>query len=259
MFLPATCVEKLIFPGYPFFEAILKIDPTHASPWLVSVEMMSRISLSFCRSLALRQRPRAGSWYSLGVRVLSTSGGGSGDKEKTITNRKGDLSQDTAADDIFGVNYEDGDDRMGPESAYPPMYKRDATTGHLTGDVENEMTEDDRRILSASPSEQEDMLLEHLDEHWKQQGDNWASEMGRRVREADMGLNVLGRSPNAQATNELSEDDMMKGDREKAKSHRTGFSHRLTRDEFEGFREYMRKRRSKVSFSWQKFSQTVDD
>ena len=193
--------------------------------------------LSGCRSFTYRVKPLGLKPRRIvQLRFLSTSDGDSGEKDTL----KGGTTDSVKDDDIFGVNYEDGEDRMGPSSDYPPILKRDTTTGRVTGE-ENQMSDKDRSVLSASGSEQEASILGRVEEHWKNQGENWASELGRRVREADMGLNVLGRSPKAQATTEVPNDDMMKKTQAGKRSGR--FSQRLTSEEFESFREYMKTRR----------------
>ena len=118
-------------------------------------------------------------------RFLSSSTGGGGDKD--------------GKDDPFGIKFEDGDDQLGPR--LPPKYKRDAATGKLTGDVEAELTAEERDILRMDPLERDKLVLKRLVKSWEEErtdkatGDPQAmADFARRVRLAKMSLNVLGRS-----------------------------------------------------------------
>jgi small subunit ribosomal protein S18 len=132
-------------------------------------------------------------------------------------------SNDT--DDPFGVNFDDSNNKLGPD--LPPKLVRDTTTGRLTGDVEAEVTEEERRLLD-SPLEQDRILQSRVQEHWKDK----VHEMGERVRESDMGTNVLGRSVKAQMQKEVLEDGSTIGRDD------SGFSIPLTRQEFKTFSKF---------------------
>jgi len=180
-------------------------------------------------------------------RFFSSSDGSGGDDDK----KKNAGADDE--DDIFGVNFDDGDDKLGPTSQLPPKFKRDSATGIMTGEVEHEASAADLETikLATDPATRDRFLQNKVNAYWDKldgykddsdseeanpnKNNQWASEMGRHVRQADMGLNVLGRSTKAQATTEVSREDgsSIKGDD-------TGFSQRLTSDEFESFQAYMK-------------------
>lgn len=131
-----------------------------------------------------------GGLFSSQSRFLSTTGSG-GDKD--------------GRDDPFGIKFEDGDDQLGPR--LPPKYKRDAATGKLTGDVEAELTAEEREILRMDPLERDKLVLQRLVKSWEEEktdkatGDPQAmADFARRVRLAKMSLNVLGRSVQGKLT-----------------------------------------------------------
>lgn len=148
-------------------------------------------------------------------------------------------------EDPFGVNFEDGTDhgKIGPTKHLPPKYKRDATTGRQTGEIEHELTEEEKRVLKADPIQLDKLLSKRVEEHWEASGEadeagesSQLDKLGERIRTADMGLNVLGRSVQAQAAKEQLEDGSELG------RDGSGFSQNLTADEFSAFSTYMKKK-----------------
>ena len=126
-------------------------------------------------------------------RFLSSTGSGGDDG-----NNKDDETT-ASASDPFGLSFEDGDDQLGPR--LPPKYKRDAATGKLTGDIEAELTAEEREILRMDPLQRDKLILQRLVKSWEEEktdeatGDPKAlADFARRVRLAKMSLNVLGRS-----------------------------------------------------------------
>ena len=130
----------------------------------------------------------------------STGGGGEGsDIDNNNNNNDNSKTNKDGNDDPFGVSFEDGDDKLGPK--LPPKYKRDSATGKLTGDIEAELTAEEREILHMDPLERDKLVLKRLVQSWegekidKATGDPQAlADFGRRVRLAKMSLNVLGRT-----------------------------------------------------------------
>mmetsp|Transcript_13843 Transcript_13843/g.38258 ORF Transcript_13843/g.38258 Transcript_13843/m.38258 type:complete len:434 (-) Transcript_13843:166-1467(-) len=222
--------------------------------------MISRASLLLKRHCRV-PRPSyavAGANCEWMVRVspFSTSGGSDGDGSgRDGKDSKPALGVDNDDEDVFGVNYEDGDDKLGPSSMLPPKFKRDVTTGRQTDTVEKEISAKDNAMLKkAQNANDADLYLqEQVNKHWdrldgyvegederQEESDrktHWAAEMGRHVRQADMGLNVLGRSVKSQVTSEVNRDD---GKHIQKDEH--GFSQRLTQDEFSSFQDYMKTR-----------------
>lgn len=145
-------------------------------------------------------------------------------------------------DDPFGVNFDDGADRLGPVKDLPPIYKRDSATGRLTGDIQQELTEEEKRLLKADPIEQDKVILKRIDKYWEKSGSDESGlpseidKLGERIRRSDMGLNVLGRSVQAQAAKEKLDDGSELGRDE------TGFSQPLTPSEYKAFSEFMEKK-----------------
>lgn len=143
--------------------------------------------------------------------------------------------------DPFGVHFEDGEEKLGPADNLPPIYKRDAATGRMTGEVRSEVSEEEKRILNADPIERERLLMHRLEQHWEKVSGNDSSvseelnQLGKRVRESDMSLNVLGRSAKAQA--EEPDDGSKDGSLDE-----TSFSKPLTPTEFESFSTFMNKK-----------------
>lgn len=141
-------------------------------------------------------------------------------------------------DDPFGVNYEDGEGRVGPEGDLPPIYERDATTGRLTGVIKKELTEEEKRILKADPIDQEKWLLKRLEKHWQDSGTDEIgipvelNKLGERIRRSDIGLNVLGRSPRSTMNTPNADDELASG---------SSFSKPLSQSEFKAFSKFMKK------------------
>jgi ribosomal protein S18 len=183
------------------------------------------------------------------LRFLSgkSSGGGGSDDADNKDNTSVDKQQDS---DPFGVRYDDGDEpgKLGPPDQMPPKYRRDAATGKFTGDVEAELTAEERRLLNMSPLDRDKVLLKRVIQTWEnemeekdQTGDPKAlADFARRVRLAKMSLNVLGRSGQAQAMKSVSEEG-----EELGRDKETGFTQPLTKSEFKTFQKYMRDRHGK--------------
>ena len=162
-------------------------------------------------------------------RFLSTSGGGrGGSDDDKYTN-----------DDPFGVQFDDGVDKTGP--TLPPKYRRDAATGKLTGDVEAELTREERELLNMDPLERDQLLLKRLVQSWEQTGTDAKTgdpeamaQFARRVRLAKMSLNILGRTAQAQGTKDIQQDDGSEEGRDE------NFTQSLTKSEFKTFQKYMK-------------------
>jgi small subunit ribosomal protein S18 len=143
-------------------------------------------------------------------------------------------------DDPFGVNFEDGTDhgKLGP--TIPPRYKRDAMTGKFTGEEETEITEKQRKLLKMDPVQEQEYLLEKVFNDWdisdedEEEGSQKLSKFAQRVRQDSMGMNILGRSVEAQSQRGKLEDG------EDEYSDETGFSKPLSPAEFKVFQEYMK-------------------
>lgn len=177
-------------------------------------------------------------------------------KEKKIQAVAADLDLD-----LFGVLEEEADDYhdkkdptspknlLGPPSRWPPQYQRDKTTGRLsTQNVQAELSDRDRLVLKADAVERDQLTLENVERHFlkkkKKKADNEESEeeeedlvdeWGKRVRETNMSLNVLGRSVPAQRSKEVLDDGSTLG------RDQTGFSTPfLTQSEFASFQKYMK-------------------
>lgn len=146
----------------------------------------------------------------------------------------------TKNEDPFGIHFEDGQGGLGP--TLPPLYQRDTTTGRFTGEIVAELSDTDKRLLSADALEQDAMLLDSMEMHWKKSGTDKAGQpveldrLGARIRHSDMATNVLGRSVKAQAAAEELDDGSELGRDE------SGFSQHLTKEEFRTFSEYMKKK-----------------
>lgn len=180
------------------------------------------------------------------MRRLSSGASGPGNDDKDMGNNKSSSTNNNESDP-FGVRFEDGEDNVGPY--LPPKYRRDAATGKLTGDIEAELTPQEREILNMDPLEQEKHLLKRLVQSWEntegvdeKTGDPKAlANFARRVRLAKMALNVLGRTVQAQSAKSVMEDGTELG-REKE----TGFTQPLTQGEFQTFQKYMKDQHGKT-------------
>ncbi len=187
------------------------------------LQRLSRLQLSSIaphhRSLALQQ-PR-----TFAVRYLSDGKSGGNNN-----------------DDPFGVNYQDGEDygKVGPKEDLPPRYVRDSATGKFTGQVEQDLTEEQQRMLKMDDMDRHQIITERLVEHWNKSVDETGdsehqSDVAARIREEDMALNTLGRSVDAQSTKGIMDDG------EEAYDDDTGFSKPLSPNEFKSFRRFMKK------------------
>lgn len=177
-----------------------------------SSALLSRLS-----SLMISSSPR--STATRGVRCFSGKG------------------TDNNGDDPFGVNYDDGNEQLGP--TLPPKYIRDSATGKLTGKVEAELTEEERSLLKMDDLEREKALMERLVEQWSNSTDDTGdsklqSEFASRIREEEMALNTLGRSAEAQSLKGINEE----GGEEY--TDESGFSNPLSPAEFRTFQKYMK-------------------
>jgi ribosomal protein S18 len=169
--------------------------------------------------------------------------------------------------DPFGLNYDDGLHGVGPEQDWPPVYERDAMTGQMTGRTtdggssaasgENSassqvLTSAEKRFLQSDVIEKQDHFERKMVEHFDSNPDTFEaiSNLGQRVRESTMALNVLGRSVPAQQSRELldpddKEIDLTKGtapDDHTMGTDAAGFTQHLTPNEFATFQAYMKKK-----------------
>jgi small subunit ribosomal protein S18 len=141
-------------------------------------------------------------------------------------------------DDPFGVHFEDGSDKLGPDS--PPRYRRDAVTGKFTGEQEKELTTEERKLLNMDPIEEQEYLLDKVMREWNIEADGEGKEpetlakLAKRIREDNMGLNTLGRSVESQAFRGKLEDG------EDAYADESGFSKPLSPAEFKVFQKHMK-------------------
>jgi len=153
--------------------------------------------------------------------------------------------KDENEDDPFGVHFQDGDDlgNLGPKT--PPRYKRDAVTGKFTGELEEELTESEEKLLDMDTIQEQEYLLDKVLNEWdidasKEDDDSpfpepiKLSAMARRIREDNAGLTTLGRSVQAQAFRGKLEDG------EDAYVDETGFSKPLSPAEFKIFKKHMK-------------------
>lgn len=189
------------------------------------LQRLSRLQLSSCaqrnhRSLALQQ-PR-----TFAVRYLSDGKDGGNNNN----------------DDPFGVNFQDGEDhgKLGPKEDLPPRYVRDSATGKFTGQVDQELTEEEQRMLKMDDMDRHQIITKRLVKQWNKSVDETGdseheSDVAARIREEDMALNTLGRSVDAQSTKGIMDD----GD--EAYDDDTGFSKPLSPNEFNSFRRFMKK------------------
>lgn len=133
-------------------------------------------------------------------------------------------TNDKDGDDPFGLNYDPGHYNLGKD--LPPNYVRDKATGKFTGEVVNELSPHDDKLLKMDDPSKENLLLEKLAQKWKKgEVGNVAVQAGESIQAEEMALNTFGRRPSVQF---MGDDD----DGE-------GFSKRLTPSEFEAFDNYM--------------------
>ena len=162
-------------------------------------------------------------------RFFSSSGGGKGG--------------DGDGEDPFGVNYNDeATGGLGPDK--PPSLIRDATTGKLTGEVESELTDEERRLLSMTQADKAKLLQERFVASWNEGGDGGEdgvsgnsreAEIAERIRTEQMALNVIGRSAADVASSQEAEHAGGGGDDE------ANFTTPLSPSEFQTFRKYVEK------------------
>jgi hypothetical protein len=160
---------------------------------------------------------------SITRRQFSTGNGGKKGSRTPPYPTEGDepdviFDEDATTADFFGVAFDDGDDpgKLGPEADLPPLYKRDAATGRFTGDVEVELSEEQRRVIESDDHQRSKLLMQRLEAHWKKANDEITAgshggakelnALGQRIRDHKLSLNVLGRSVEAQTATERAED-----------------------------------------------------
>lgn len=114
-----------------------------------------------------------------------------GEEEPTVVleeNGKDSKLYENIGMDPFGVHFDDSqNDGLGAN--LPPLYERDAATGRLTGQVQAELSAEDKEALQEADNQE--ILRERLSEQWNRED---MDRLGARVRAIDLGTNVLGRS-----------------------------------------------------------------
>lgn len=121
-------------------------------------------------------------------------------------------SDDKITRDPFGVSYNDGEEKLGPESELPPKYVRDPISGKLTGETESEPSQGDAELLNMSGKEKQVLLRERLTQSWNADGDGMdEDDIARLIRREKMALNTLGRKssdlPKSKASITVDDDD----------------------------------------------------
>lgn len=155
--------------------------------------------------------------------------------------KKKSTDDNNISDDPFGVNYEDGEDhgKLGPKNDLPPRYVRDSATGKFTGKVEQDLTDEEQRMLDMDDIDRHQIITRRLVKQWNKPDEDGDSkhqqDVARRIREEDMALNTFGRSVDAQSTKGVTDD----GD--EAYEDEEGFSRPLSPNEFRSFRRFMEK------------------
>lgn len=144
-------------------------------------------------------------------------------------------------DDPFGLNFEGGTEPGNLGTKLPPKYKRDPMTGKFTGEEEKEFTQEQKKLLKMDPVEEQEYLLQKVFDDWdlsEEEDETGApkklSELARRIRQDNMGLNTLGRSVEAQSMKPKLEDG------EDGHVDKTGFSKPLSPAEFKAFQKHMK-------------------
>lgn len=122
-----------------------------------------------------------------------------------VRSYKSDDSNDNKNDDPFGVKYQDGTEKLGPKSEFPPRYVRDQISGKLTGDTEIDKDNNNNNNVSATTEEEEEtsQIMKRILAHWSSSdGDDDSSSeevnlkedaVARRIRRETMALNTVGR------------------------------------------------------------------
>ena len=180
--------------------------------------------------------PRHPSQYPA-ARHFSAKGGGSDDKKSQANSGK----ESDHDDDPFGLNFEGGSEPGKLGTTLPPKYKRDPMTGKFTGEEEKEFTQEEKKLLKMDPVEEQTYLLQKVYDDWdlseedKETGaPKKLSELAKRIRQDNMGLNTLGRSVEAQSVKPKLEDG------ENGYMDATGFSKPLSPAEFKVFQKHMK-------------------
>lgn len=158
-----------------------------------------------------------------------------------VSSKNGGDGKDVPDDDPFGLNFEGGSEPGNLGSTLPPKYKRDPMTGKFTGEEEKEFTAEEKKLLKMDPIEEQEYLLHKVYNDWDLSEENSEtglptklSELAKRIRDDNMGLNTLGRSVEAQSVKPKLEDG------EDGHVDKTGFSKPLSPAEFKAFKKHMK-------------------
>lgn len=155
------------------------------------------------------------------------------------------LTSKSDGEDPFGVDFQDGTDNLGAKA--PPSFRRDQTTGKFTGEIESEITDDERKLLSLTHADRDKTLADRFVRSWNESekdesgGTSRQAEVAASIRTEEMALNVLGRRA-ADVVNssiDASGSGSVSGDGEYIDA--AGFSAPLSREEFQTFSKYMEK------------------
>mmetsp|Transcript_16442 Transcript_16442/g.35765 ORF Transcript_16442/g.35765 Transcript_16442/m.35765 type:complete len:411 (+) Transcript_16442:40-1272(+) len=148
-------------------------------------------------------------------------------------------------DDPFGVNYnDDSTDGLGPDR--PPSFVRDVTTGKLTGEIESELADEERKLLNLTQSDKTRMLADRFVSSWNSSsnedglvgdgggGSRREAEVAERIRTEQMALNVIGRD-GADVSSSLGRSSSESGEYVDP----AGFTAPLSSSEFQTFRKFV--------------------
>ena len=191
------------------------------------------------------------------VRLFSDDKGGSGDKDGKPKDDVDPISDPflissnpDESDDPFGLEFEDGPENLGPSR--PPDYVRDRATGKMTGDVRDELTAAESRLLTMTDTEQQQLLTDRVVDEWhtslaEAEHDESKVSMQERVtdkiRLQEAALNTIGRSGAAVDVRKKSDDDE-EDDEDESNEYRdeSGWSHPLSKGEFRSLQRYAKYR-----------------
>lgn len=183
-----------------------------------------RASIASCGRSARHRIVTGGGTPSSALRFFAKGGGG-----------------DKVDDDPFGLNFEGGSEPGNLGNTLPPKYKRDPMTGKFTGEKEKEFTAEEKKLLKMDLVEEQEYLMQKVYDDWDLSEEDSEtgmptkiSELAKRIREDNAGLNTLGRSVEAQAMKPQLEDG------EAGHMDKSGFSKPLSPAEFNAFKKHMK-------------------
>ena len=182
---------------------------------------------------------------------------------RAFTTKDGSGNNSDSTEDPFGVHFQDsagqdsGNGNIGPKDSLPPNYIRDSATGKFTGEIQAQVSNEEKTLLNLGPIAKERLLSKKFEQSLIDDSDDSNSHsmasVARRIREEETAFNTFGRKV-TDVAEALSLDNNQHDD-----EHANANAAPLSPDELESLRRFMQKTSSDKDEATQRLMDETDN